>query len=398
MKNKRDIWKYPWGYAESYLIGAAILILGLLLDLFVNVGKINIATPTNKILLIIIVIFTGVIFGISKKKKVLQWFYSSEASIASISIFAIVTMILSLVPEKQLHILGFPDFRYSLTFIFSYSYLIIILGVTVLKRFKFKKIKDIVFFLNHFGLWLVLVAMGAGAGDMQTLNMPINKGDTVWFASDKEGKVQDLDFAIELNEFNIDFFNPKYGIIDNESEEIYKKRGKPFLLDLKEGEELKWNDIRFVLVEYIAAPDFKPGYDMRNLAPAKAYFHVFENESIIDSGWVSCGNEFMPAKKLEFSKENSLMMANPEPSLFESDIKVYKKSGETFSSKISVNNPLGIGFYKIYQTSYEKTAQGYQSIFTIIYEPWLIFIYLGSFLMIGGALYLIFSRINLEKK
>jgi hypothetical protein len=398
MKEKRKIWQYPWAYKESFIIVFTLMLIGLALDLLIGKSSINMEFPINIIAFAVLLDISVMLYWLSKKFRQLRFFFSIEATIGSVILFTIFTMLLALVPEQEFIKLGFDNIRNTFSFAFAYSYFLIILGCTVLFRIKMKSLRDVAFFLNHFGLWFTLVAMGLGSADIKHWTMPVAEGETVWYAYNEEGIQQTMDFAIELNEFNIEYFEPKYAILDIETRTPLKKNNKPLVLEIEKEKPFKFENYELTLMNYVPAPKFEPGGKMENLQPNKGYFLITKDGTAIDSGWVSSGNEFMPPVGLEFSNKYSLVMSEPEPSIFESDAKIFEKEGESYASKITVNNPHTIGKYKIYQTSYEKSPTGYISILTVIYEPWLIYSYIGSIMLILGSGYLIFSRIDLGRE
>jgi len=76
---------------------------------------------------------------------------------------------------------------------------------------------------------------------------------------------------------------------------------------------------------------------------------------------------------------------------FLSDVTVYTKSGIAIRDTIRVNKPLSVHGWKIYQYSYDET-QGSQSdisVFELVRDPWLPFVYLGIFMMLAGAVCLL---------
>lgn len=84
-----------------------------------------------------------------------------------------------------------------------------------------------------------------------------------------------------------------------------------------------------------------------------------------------------------------------EPRLsFASDVTVYTKRGITVRDTIRVNKPLSVRGWKIYQFSYDE-ARGKDSdisVFELVRDPWLPFVYLGIFMMLAGALSLFVTR------
>ena len=72
---------------------------------------------------------------------------------------------------------------------------------------------------------------------------------------------------------------------------------------------------------------------------------------------------------------------------FLSDVTVYTKSGITVRDTIRVNKPLSVRGWKIYQYSYDEAKGGMSdiSIFELVRDPWLPFVYIGIYMMLAGA-------------
>ncbi|MBP3711830.1 MAG: cytochrome c biogenesis protein ResB [Bacteroidaceae bacterium] len=75
------------------------------------------------------------------------------------------------------------------------------------------------------------------------------------------------------------------------------------------------------------------------------------------------------------------------PLRYMSDVTVYTKKGLVVRDTIQVNKPLSVRGWKIYQYSYDETkgAESDISIFEMVRDPWLPYVYLGIFMMLAGA-------------
>ena len=80
------------------------------------------------------------------------------------------------------------------------------------------------------------------------------------------------------------------------------------------------------------------------------------------------------------------------PRRFASDISVYTEDGKNFRGTVEVNKPLKVNGWKIYQYGYENAmgSKSPYSIFMLVKDPWLPAVYTGIFLMLAGALCLLF--------
>lgn len=80
------------------------------------------------------------------------------------------------------------------------------------------------------------------------------------------------------------------------------------------------------------------------------------------------------------------------PKRFASDISVYTEDGKEVGGTVEVNKPLKVNGWKIYQYGYDarRGPESPYSVFMLVRDPWLPAVYLGIFLMLAGALCLMF--------
>jgi len=76
------------------------------------------------------------------------------------------------------------------------------------------------------------------------------------------------------------------------------------------------------------------------------------------------------------------------PKRFASEIEILTKSGKRLQSTVDVNNPAKVDGWKIYQYGYDesKGALSNISIFELVSDPWLPYVYLGIYMMLAGGL------------
>lgn len=82
------------------------------------------------------------------------------------------------------------------------------------------------------------------------------------------------------------------------------------------------------------------------------------------------------------------------PKRFASDIRVRTKRGKDFEATVDVNHPVEVDGWKIYQYSYDTQAGAASriSVFELVRDPWLPYVYAGIFMMLAGALFMLFGK------
>ena len=80
------------------------------------------------------------------------------------------------------------------------------------------------------------------------------------------------------------------------------------------------------------------------------------------------------------------------PKRFASDVTVYTKDGKNVTGTVEVNKPLKVNGWKIYQYGYDvmRGPESAYSVFQLVRDPWLPWVYIGLFMMIAGAICLMF--------
>jgi len=80
------------------------------------------------------------------------------------------------------------------------------------------------------------------------------------------------------------------------------------------------------------------------------------------------------------------------PKRFASDVTVYTKDGKNITGTVEVNKPLKVNGWKIYQYGYDvmRGPESAYSVFQLVRDPWILWVYIGIFMMLAGAICLMF--------
>jgi len=231
--NSRKTWSQPWSYREGTLITGAIILLGFVVQATSGGVVLRPAGfPWNLIaglVFLAMVVFTYIRW---KKHAVIKALGSVKLALPAIFGFTFLVLLMGFVkqdvePRNTIsNLLGLTQIVKTWPFILINLYLMVLLAVVTLKRLNPFSLKNVGFFLNHFGLFLVLFSTAIGRSDMQRLTMNCFQGQSEWRAIDEKGKTCELPFAITLQKFNIDEFRPKVSIIDNSTGKIVLHEGK----------------------------------------------------------------------------------------------------------------------------------------------------------------------------
>jgi hypothetical protein len=398
--------KLKSNFAISMLITICLLVLSLILQLIF--GNIEIATfrfPINMMVLFELVVVILALHLFLRKTAIIRWLSSASAAISAILFFSIWVIIMATIPQnpKGILIFNLNDVVYTWMFATSVLFLLIALGLVVLRRITPLNLKNCSFLINHIGLWLTLSAGILGVADRSELMMQVYEKQMIWYGQDKNRKTVELPLAIRLEDFVMKSHPPKIALIDTIGKP-YKATGdqlsevtgvevktidKYQISILQYFPDAKWNGVKFINA---------PG--MPAVAPA-ALVNISDGRSQSEDIWIASGSysQFPVAYPLE--KNKLLALLPPEPSYFGSKVTLYSQSDSSAVSKIiSVNQPVSCEGWTIYQYGYDNQLgnDSQYSTFMLVKDPWLPVVYIGIIMMMIGALLLMFTKIKVKNK
>jgi hypothetical protein len=248
--------------------------------------------------------------------------------------------------------------------------------------------------VNHFGLWLIVLAGSLGAGDLQRLNLYVNEGEAVWYGYGNDRQPRKLPFTVKLNDFDIDFFNPKLAYVERQTFRFPEgvennltmiEEGMEIEIaswDIKVDEFIKWAK-EDSTGEYHASPD-------TSAIPVARIRAENQQTGVTKTGYISSGGIMKPPMVINLNERYALAMAQPEPREYSSELEITTADGEIFKEKLIVNEPIKVMGWNLYQLSYDERLGKWSrlSVIEAIRDPWLPVIYTGIFMVIAGAIYL----------
>jgi hypothetical protein len=402
-ENKKPVWTAPWGYTEGWLIVSGLLATGLALQIATGgLNRTAFSWPVNMYIgtLFTAMIAAGWLFNRDQKKTPVQWLASIPAAITSISMvtFLVLLMGFTLQDDTQnpvwVQTLGLSNMTASWPFLFGITYFLIALGMATMKRLVPFKGRNIGFFLNHAGLYVIILGGMLGSADLQRYTMQLHEGEIVWTASDNHGHSIEMPLALELVSFNMEEYNPKVVVIDPYTGRIIPE-SIPQMFEIETGN--RGNILGYeVEIEqfHMLSGKMEDRYEPANhygAAPA-ALVRVTTEEGNIIEGWISTGSFMMPHSLLDLNHiyEYSLAMTIPQASHYSSDVILYTRTGDVKEVQILVNHPVNAEGWKLYQYSYDDRFGRWSptSVIEAIRDPWLPFVYAGIFMVMAGSVYL----------
>ena len=398
-KKTKVLWQVPWGYAESFLIATGLIIIGFLLEYTIQgTNEGNIRYPLNLILgAIFLIILPGFYLAI-RGSNLLRFLSGVPASVGAITMLTLLVIVMGVTPQVPIQEdnfvtkLGVNQLTTSWPFLFINFYLLIVLGLVIIRRtFPFQW-KNWGFLCSHLGLWITIFTAGLGSGDLMRLRMDLYENKIEWKAYDEKGNYYELPLAIKLDDFTIEEFNPKLAVVDNVTGKLYEAT-KPSLIMIEDGLQCKLHhwDIKvdeFLLSSGRAGGSYHAMFDF-GAAPA-AKISLVQNSTDTIRGWISCGSFNRPHESLKINEKYSLLMTVPEPKKFVSEVTIFTPDGNNEDHLLEVNKPHTINGWKIYQLSYDEEMGKYStlSVVEVVKDPWQIYVYIGIFMMMIGSFYM----------
>ncbi len=126
--------------------------------------------------------------GVMADSRAVKWLTGMPLAVMLISAFCVLALIMGLTPQGATPMggmaagaarLGFNAMTTSWPFVLVYFGLLVALGCLVARRLAGFRWRDWGFYLNHIGLWLVLLAAGLGHADMRRYHVQVDEGTSV---------------------------------------------------------------------------------------------------------------------------------------------------------------------------------------------------------------------------
>jgi hypothetical protein len=399
-KKKKALWKHPWGYRESFLMGFFLLLAGFMVEI-IGSGSVRMpAWPMNLFIIIIIVAYFFLVHYFFRNPFV-KWLSSVPAAIASISFFTLMVMLMGFIQQGSAYAsdtwygqLGLTRITSGWPYLFTAVYLLVVLGFTIVRRIRVFTLNNIAFLLNHAGLWVIVVAASLGSADMWRLSMQLNKRHPETTAYDGNRQAYDVGIGMLLLDFSIEEYPPEIGLMRNEDFTLRLEKGGRLAI-VEEGGHDALENFALHFTDYIGNARYYDGaYDSSDMDGGARAVYVYATDMFSGdtlSGWVSDGSHEVPPSILKLNQELSLAMVRMKPKKYSSSIRVFTSVEEYRDIYIEVNKPAAIDGWKIYQVGYDERLGRWSQTSTIemVRDPWLPVVYTGIFMMLLGSLYLL---------
>lgn len=410
---KKPLWQSPWKYRESILFLAGLFLIGIVLQITTGEFPYSILIFPVNLYCGIFILLALLLSSLWSTNPVYQWISGIPFSVTIIGFLLLLTLIMgitpqlaftqSIKPDDLIMRLGFRNMTSSWPFVIIYFFTLISLGALTIRRLKKFKWSDYAFHLNHIGLWILLFFSGLGAADIKRFQMYVEEGETQWRVFNQNKEALELPIAIKLNDFIMEEYEPKLVIIDKKGIPLPEKNPVYFQIDKKNPSGMLAENYEVQVKKYIhdamrQGEEYKE-IKMTGSCPAALVVVTDKKTGKKQEGWISSGSPYILYKTMHLSEDLLLVMTQPEPKKFVSDIVAYvrpdseNEKAQAIPFLLEVNKPLKIGDWTIYQYGYDTNAgklSNYSS-FELVYDPWVIYVYIGMTLLACGCICLLWK-------
>ncbi|MDD2563021.1 MAG: hypothetical protein PHU27_02230 [Salinivirgaceae bacterium] len=402
ISKNRTLWKFPWNYKESFIVVLDLIVLSFILEaLFQGEGIKLPSLPYSIISFMILLFLTISLFLLFRTNKIIQWLSSVPAAMASITLYAIVSLFMGIIPQNPVeeHILlkltGISHIGSSWLILFSSFFLLTVVGFTICKRmFPFKK-RNIGFLMNHAGIWIIIASASLGTGDLQRLRIQLYEGKEFNnVAIDDNKQMYKLPFSLQLVDFEIEEYNPKLLIFNPITNSFIHQTGKSFQM-IDNNFSITISNFRIDVIEFIKYAKPHETYfiqsDMLGAVPAAKITITDLNSNNATSGWITSGGFGIEPTLINLSPELSISLAAPEPKEYSSLLVIKDAQNNMDTISVIVNKPYSVDGYNLYQMSYNDKMGKWSdySIIEVISDPWLPIVYFGFLLLFIGSIFML---------
>ena len=207
------MWHKPWRMKEGFVIGAGLVIIGLILQF--SLGPVVwslFAWPINIIVLGIFLLLSGIIFTFRSKVYGFRFLATSTCAVPALVMTAALTIIMGLTAQvaessPPADFFGITKMLSFWPFVLLYLWIAFILAQVSLVQvlhFKWRRLPSLV---SHLGLLISLLTATLGSADMQRLQMYTVLEQTEWRGINERNMMIELPIAIKLKQFIMETYD-----------------------------------------------------------------------------------------------------------------------------------------------------------------------------------------------
>lgn len=317
--------------------------------------------------------------------------YGRNAATLTLSIVLILLIVFGLVPQNGsgdgfLGLLGLTSMRRSPIFILAMLLLASVLTLKAIDDISHIKSRKPANVVSHSVMAMILIAGIFLSGDKDRLMVRAYKGVPVSYGIDKDSQSKvHLPFALTLRDFVLEQYSPQLRIA-NTHDGVYLKEAVA-----AEDSCGKIGDWNIEVLEHLPSA----GLSGNGFVPMKHFGSVSAAriratdvaDDITVEGWVSTRSELFEKTYLTLDDTFVLDMAEPAPKKYLSYLNIADVKGESYNREVSVNHPVRVGQWMIYQSGYDIAGgrNSRYSVFECVKDPLMDFYKVALWILMFGA-------------
>lgn len=415
MSSRRPLWSTPWGFAEGVFIPLGLLVTGLTLQIVSGHGPALPVFPFSAVAFAVLVAVWLGAWGLLRTRPLLDSLAGLPASLGAMVGFFAMVLVLGFVPQGAggmgwTATLGLDRWLTSWPFLLSALWLATVLALSLFHRMARAAAGQAVLYgLSHGGFLVVVLAMFFGAGDLERYRVTLARGETVWQglpAGDGKSAVGvELPIAFSLEAFTLEEYAPRMALVPSDGKAVAKWQSP----GITNGLTARLGPYVVTVLEVLtkAAPVGDRWLAMEDAGTSPAcrvrlsrvdggpvHPPTGSNGPLKEStGWLATGSFKFQPEVMPLPGGFFLALATPEPKRFATDFSWWTKAGGRGRSTTELNLPAAIEGWKIYQVDFDQKMgrRSETSVLEIVRDPWLPVVHLGMFLLLFGALGLLFT-------
>lgn len=401
-QQQEAFWQGTLGYPQAVVLIAFVFLLGLALH--ATIGY-RLPAQSNPVMwLMAVAIPVSLVAGrIGRKNRVVHWLTGIPIAVCVTVAVGLLAFVGGVVPQRliqeQFHA---ESIWASWPFLLMVDLMLVNIVGSVGKRCWPLNYTNVVYLTSHAGLAIAIIGGAFSSLMLERDVVVLFPGQPTQLAVKPDGSTVDLGFSIELKEFHLNTFPPVLAIATLDPAAQGGVRVEPGEDFVKAGTTTELAGYRVEIKEYlpkaIYAADGWKAAPWKTAAPA-ALIEATLPDGTKKSGWVSSGAVDAPQEHLRLAEEVAVVMPEPRPKEFRSDVKV-AASGTTEETSIKVNEPITRNGWTIYQLSYDDKAGAASAYSTLeaVKDPGIGIVYLGMGLMVAGSCLHLWNGMSAKEK
>ena len=392
-------WEGQLGYAHSLLVTVTALLIGVFFHF--NVGYKFMSTP--EAFIIGSILASAVVFGVARRyrsDRVVTWLCGIPFAITVTAVAVLLAAVGGYMSQDQ-----FKELFAVETMFGSWPFIAVailmqinLIGSAGRRAWPLNRV-NVQYQLMHGGLALAMFGGAYGSVGLERDVAVCFYGVPTGVAFQRDGSEVHLPFELTLKDFQMERFAPTLAIAKLNEKAKDGMDLVPGSAFVSTGMTEKIGDYR-VRVEkfYPKAAMVGDGfveYGEKTSAPAALVSVMDGSGKELKKGWVCSGGIDTPGAIIEVDKQTALVMPEPRPKKFRSELTL-AKDGQKKPISIEVNEPYNIGPYRLYQLSYdEKMGEAsHYSVVEVVQDRSIPVVYAGMFALLLGVAMMMWKGVN----